>query len=47
MRTDKLCSGFWIYVALLQVCTVLFNSFCIGEDASCEGAFDLYFVLDR
>lgn len=47
MRTDKLYSGVWSQIALLQLCAVLLSSFCKGEDASCKGAFDLYFVLDR
>ncbi|KAL4617485.1 anthrax toxin receptor 2 [Arapaima gigas] len=33
-------------IALLTVFAALFG-FCGGEEASCHGAFDLYFVLDR
>lgn len=51
MRTSKLFIAVWTHFTLLHLCTDVFNSFCNGEeeedDASCEGAFDLYFVLDR
>ncbi|KAL2100290.1 hypothetical protein ACEWY4_004684 [Coilia grayii] len=47
MRTEKLCIAVWTHIALLYLCTDVFNSVCKGEDTSCQGAFDLYFVLDR
>ncbi|KAJ8261306.1 hypothetical protein COCON_G00170290 [Conger conger] len=32
---------------VLLLATLLDMSFCIAEEASCHGAFDLYFVLDK
>ncbi|KAJ8380488.1 hypothetical protein SKAU_G00012660 [Synaphobranchus kaupii] len=38
----------WISVtALVLLLTLTIASFCTAEEASCHGAFDLYFVLDR
>ncbi|XP_036384886.1 anthrax toxin receptor 2-like [Megalops cyprinoides] len=38
----------WTSAALVLLLVALLNvSLCTAEDASCHGAFDLYFVLDR
>ncbi|KAF7655509.1 hypothetical protein LDENG_00054960 [Lucifuga dentata] len=38
----------WMWRKILLFLSVFVNwSLCDGEDASCDGAFDVYFVLDR
>lgn len=38
----------WIFSkVLLFVCVCVHSSLHDGDDASCDGAFDIYFVLDR
>ncbi|XP_064152726.1 ANTXR cell adhesion molecule 2a [Anguilla rostrata] len=37
----------WTLVTAFVLLTLIFASFCTAEEASCHGAFDLYFVLDR
>uniref|UniRef100_A0A0E9WK76 VWFA domain-containing protein n=1 Tax=Anguilla anguilla TaxID=7936 RepID=A0A0E9WK76_ANGAN len=38
----------WTRATVGLLLVTLFNvSFCIAEEASCHGAFDLYFVLDK
>lgn len=46
MTTGKVFGRFCIRLVLWHLCTLV-SRFCQGEDASCQGAFDLYFVLDR
>lgn len=37
----------WTSVAVAALLLGLFASSCWAEEASCHGAYDLYFVLDK